>query len=129
MAMTAQSMNQCFLSKQRGFSLPSLFIGSIILVLTVISGLKIAPAYFEHYTIEKNLVAIAKESTTPGFDLNQIRATFSKRAQIDSITAINSNDIKIQREGNRIILSAEYTRTIPLVANLSLTIDFKAQSE
>ncbi len=117
------------LKKQQGLSLSGLLLWSAVLVLVAISGLRIVPAYVEYSTIKKNLTAIAKEVSAQNADLNQVRSSFSKRAQVDNITVIGANDIKIQKQGNAVVLSADYTAKIPLAANLSLTIDFKAQSE
>lgn len=117
------------LRKQQGLSLSGLLLWSVILVMFAIAGLKIAPAYLEYSTIKKTLVAVGKEANTQQANLNQIRIAFAKRAQVDNITTVNSNDIKIQKEGNRILLGVEYTVKIPLASNVSLTIDFNAQSE
>jgi len=115
--------------KQKGISLSGLLVWAVILILLAISGLKIAPAYIEFASIQKNLSAIVKDISTQSADLNQIRVLFSKRAQIDNIKSINAQDIKINKENGRIVLSANYTVRIPLVSNLSLTIDFDAASE
>lgn len=115
--------------KQKGISLSGLLVWAVILILVVISGLKIAPAYIEFASIQKNLSAIVKDINAQSADLNQVRILFSKRAQIDNIKSINVQDIKINKESGRIVLSASYTVRIPLVSNLSLTIDFDAVSE
>ncbi|WP_297323902.1 DUF4845 domain-containing protein [Nitrosomonas sp.] len=114
--------------KQQGLSLSSLLIWSIVLVLIAILGMKLAPVYIEHSTITKNLKAIAKEVESPDGDLNQIRLSFSKRAQIDNIKSISGQDIKVNRENGRVVLSAKYTVKIPLIANISLNIDFESTS-
>ena len=115
--------------KQKGISLSGLLVWAVILILVAISGLKIAPAYIEFSTIQKNLSAIVKDINSQSADLNQIKTLFSKRAQIDNIKSINAQDIKINKENGRVVLSASYTVRIPLVSNLSLTIDFDAVSE
>lgn len=115
--------------KQKGISLPGLLVWAVILILIAISSLKIAPAYIEFSTIKKNLSAIVKDMNAQSADLNQIRMSFNKRAQIDNIKSINAQDIKINKENGRIVLSASYTVRIPLVSNISLTIDFDAASE
>ncbi len=117
------------LQKQKGISLPGLLLWSVVLILLSVSGLKIAPAYIEYSSIKKNLIAIAKETNSQSTDLNQIRMSFSKRAQIDNIKSISAQDIKINRESGRVILSAHYTTKIPLIANISLNIDFEAISD
>ncbi len=115
--------------KQKGISLPGLLVWAVILILIAISSLKIAPAYIEFSTIKKNLSAIVKDMNAQSADLNQIRMSFNKRAQIDNIKSINAQDIKINKENGRIVLSASYTVRIPLVSNISLTIDFDVVSE
>ena len=115
--------------KQKGISLSGLLVWAVILILVVISGLKIAPAYIEFASLQKNLSAVVKDINAQSADLNQVRMLFSKRAQIDNIKSINVQDIKINKESGRIFLSASYTVRIPLVSNLSLTIDFDAVSE
>ncbi len=117
------------LQKQKGISLSGLLVWSVILILIAISGLKIAPAYIEFSTIQKNLTAIAKDTNSQNMDLSQIRLSFNRRVQIDNIKSINGQDIKINKENDRIVLSAEYTTKIPLIANLSLTIDFEPISD
>ncbi len=117
------------LQKQQGISLSSLLVWSVILILIAISGLRIAPAYIEYSTIQKNLTAIIKDTNSQNMDLNQIRLSFNKRASIDNIKSISGQDIKINQENGRIVLSAEYTTKIPLIANLSLNIDFEAISD
>ena len=117
------------LHKQKGISLSGLLVWSVILILVAISGLKIAPAYIEFSTIQRNLTAIVKDTNSQNMDLSQIRLSFNRRAQIDNIKSINWQDIKINKENGRIVLSAEYTTKIPLIANLSLTIDFEPISD
>ncbi|MEQ1815043.1 MAG: DUF4845 domain-containing protein [Nitrosomonas sp.] len=117
------------LQKQKGISLSGLLVWSVILILIAISGLRIAPAYIEFSTIQKNLTAIVKDTNSQNMDLNQIRLSFNRRAQIDNIKSISGQDIKINKENGRIVLSAEYTTKIPLIANLSLTIDFEPISD
>lgn len=115
--------------EQKGLSLSSLLVWSIILTLVAIFSMKLAPAYIEHAAIKKNLTAIAKETNLQDADLSHIRLSFSKRAQIDNIKSISGQDIKINRENGRIVLSAKYTTKMPLISNLSLHIDFEAISD
>jgi len=117
------------LQKQKGVSLSGLLVWSVILIFIAISGLRIIPAYIEYSTIQKNLTAIVKETDSQNMDLNQIRLSFSKRSQIDNIKSVSGQDIKINRENGRIVLSAGYTTKIPLISNISLNIDFEATSD
>lgn len=117
------------LQKQNGISLSGLLVWSVIIILIAISGLRIAPAYIEYSTIQKNLTAIVKDTNPQHMDLDQIRLSFNRRAQIDNIKSVNGKDIKVSKENGRVVLRVEYTTKIPLIANLSLNIDFEAISE
>lgn len=114
--------------KQQGLSLSSLLVWAIILTVSAIFSMKLVPVYLEHSVIEKNLTSIAKDANAGNLDINQIRMSFSKYAQIDNIKSINGQDIIIDRDGGRVNLSAKYTSKIPLIANISLLIDFDASS-
>ncbi len=117
------------LKKQKGIGLSSLLVWSTILILITIFGLKLTPIYIEYSSIKKNLTAIAQDINLQNADLNQIRLSFNKRAQIDNIKTIDGQDIKINRENGRIILSTKYSTKIPLISNISLNIDFEAISD
>jgi len=115
--------------KQRGISLSGLLVWAVIIILVSISGLRVAPAYIEFSSIKRNLAAIVKDIDTQTTSPSQIKILFDKRAQIDNIKSINGQDIKINKENGRIVLSANYVVQIPLVSNISLQIDFQASSE
>lgn len=115
--------------KQRGISLSGLLVWAVIIILVSISGLKVAPAYIEFSSIKRNLATIVKDIDTQTTSPSQIKILFDKRAQIDNIKSINGQDIKINKENGRIVLSANYVVQTPLVSNISLQIDFQASSE
>lgn len=115
--------------KQKGISLSGMLIWSVILILISILGFRVLPAYIEYNSIKKNLNAVAEEASKQGADINNIRQSFGKRAQIDSIKSVSAQDIRINKEKGRVVLSVSYTSKIPLVSNVSLVIDFEAISE
>lgn len=122
-------MYRMTIQKQKGISLSSLLIWSLILILGAIFGMKLVPAYIEHAAIKKHLTAIVQDTNLQNADPNQIRLTFNKRAQVDNIKTISGQDIKINRENGRTILSTKYTTKIPLASNVSLSIDFEATTD
>jgi len=54
--------------------------------------------------------------------------SFSKRASIDDITAVKAEDIEIASSGGRLELSASYAIKVPLVANVTLCLEFNPTS-
>lgn len=122
-------MRLATMQQQKGFSLSGLLVTSFFLILLAILGMKLMPVYLEYFSIKKNLTAIAKETASPEIDFNQIKMAFAKKAQIDNIKSITAQDIKINKENGKTVLSANYSKQIPLVSNISLHIDFDAISE
>ncbi|MDR4514204.1 MAG: DUF4845 domain-containing protein [Nitrosomonas sp.] len=114
---------------QYGISLTGMMFWSVVLILVVLLGMKVAPVYIENASIKKNLAAVAGDASLQNATASQIRLAFSKRAQIDGITAITAKDIKISRDKGKNILSVTYSEKVPLFANVSLQIDFDTQSD
>lgn len=115
--------------EQQGIALSSMLFWSIVLVMVAVFGMKVVPVYIENATIKKNLIAITNDPSLQNSSASQIRLAFSKRAQIDGITEVSSKDIKITREKGKLNLSVDYSVIVPLVANVSLKIDFDTQAD
>jgi hypothetical protein len=58
----------------------------------------------------------------------QIIEAFSKSASIDNIRVIGDKDLMIGKDETGNVVSVEYQVTIPIVANASVLLDFKATS-
>ena len=47
---------------------------------------------------------------------------------MDDIDVIAGRDLEISKEGNELIVSANYTKQIPLFGNISIVINFAASN-
>ena len=121
-------MKKAMPAKQRGLSFFGFIFGAVILVLVSITGLKLIPAYMEDMKISNLFTVIANDPEMQKASPRDIRMSFSKRASIDNISAINAEDIEIASEGGRLVLSASYAVKVPLVANVSLHLEFSPAS-
>jgi hypothetical protein len=110
--------------RQRGVSLPGLLIWSIVIVLLTILGMRLIPSYVEFAAVKQTLVIIANDPELRDANTREIRSAFDKYAAIDNIESVNGSDIVVNKQGEQLLLSASYTVTKPLFANLSLLIDF-----
>lgn len=114
--------------RQQGITLSGFLLWAIVLIVALLLGLKVGPAYFEYYTIQKQLKEIAADPASGSGDRHEIEGAFAKRATIEDIHSIAPSDIQITREGNHVVLSASYTVRIPLVGNASACLDFNPSS-
>ena len=62
-------------------------------------------------------------------DRRAVENAFDRRAVVENITAISPKDLEITKDGDRVILSVEYSVKVPLVGNLSALMDFNASSD
>ena len=82
----------------------------------------------ESMKISNLFTVIANDPEMQKASPRDIRMSFSKRASIDNISAINAEDVEITSNGGRLVLSASYAVKVPLVANVSLYLEFSPAS-
>lgn len=121
-------MNKAMPAQQRGLSLSGLLVGAVVLIFAILLGLKLIPAYMQNAQINNTFTVIANDPELQKASVRDIKMAFSRRADVDDITAIKPDDIVIEKDGENLVLSASYPVMIPLVANISLYLDFNPSS-
>lgn len=112
-------------AKQYGFSFGGFIMLMFVLVFVLIFGMKLIPSYMENATIQKAFNVIVKDPEMLNAPVRNIKESFQKRAiSIDNVTVIKADDVVISSDGRSISLSASYSKTIPLVGNISLLLEF-----
>lgn len=113
---------------QRGLSFWGFLLGAFFLVLISITLLKAVPAYVENAEIRQILVNISRDSELRDASSHDVREAFNKRAGVNNISSIKGVDIDIKRADGNLVLSADYAVKVPLVANVSLYLEFSPSS-
>ncbi|OGS81688.1 MAG: DUF4845 domain-containing protein [Gallionellales bacterium GWA2_59_43] len=121
-------MNRAMPAKQRGLSFSGFIFGAFLLVMVSIVGLKLIPAYIENATIKNLFVAVANDPEMKGASVGNIKMSFIRRASIENVRAITAEDIAIDKADGSLTLSASYAVKVPLVANISLYLEFNPTS-
>ncbi len=106
--------------RQRGLSIVGLIFFGLIVVVLLLIGAKLVPAVTEYIAIERAIQKIKNEGSTVG----EIRAAFDRHAVIDDIKSINSKDLDITKDNDRVVISYSYAYQIQLLDNVRLVIDF-----
>jgi len=115
-------------NKQRGVSMSGFLVAVVILIFVAIAGMKIVPSYVEDKTIKSKLEEVAHDPELKNAPVHEIRAAFSKRVAISNIANVKAEDIEVTKDDGGITLSASYSVKIPLVANVSLLLEFNPSS-
>ncbi|MGH8852990.1 MAG: DUF4845 domain-containing protein [Telluria sp.] len=110
---------------QRGVSLIGLILVLAVLGVAAVFALKLLPTYTEYSAI-KDAIVRAKET---GGTVREMQVAFDKNAGINNVTAIKGRDLVITRDDGEIQVSFAYEKRVPLVANVSLLIDYAGTTD
>jgi hypothetical protein len=116
------------MNRQRGVTFIGMMFIAGLIIFAAIIGLKLIPAYIEYATVVNHLREIARSPDARGASPRDIQTMFNKRAQIDAINVVKGDDLEIEKEGDQVVLRANYSTKIKLFGNLSACIDFAASS-
>jgi Domain of unknown function (DUF4845) len=114
--------------KQTGVSLSGMIFVLFVLFFVALLGFKVGPPYMEFFTIQKNFKAMAANPELKTAPRKEIVNAYERYRIIDNTTAIAGEDIEINKDGANLVISASYSVKVPLVANVSLLLDFAPTS-
>ena len=110
--------------RQRGVSILGV---TFVVAVVAIAGLllaRIVPTVIEYEGVVR-AVNKAKEGTTPA----EVRVTFDKAAEIETIKSIQGKDLDISKDANgNVVIGFSYDRELPLVGPASLKIHYEGKS-
>lgn len=112
--------------REQGLTLTGFMVTAVVLVFILLFAFKIGPVYFEYFSLQKQLKALASDPVARSPNRRELEAAYTSRATIENITAIGAGDISVTKNGDEIVLSAEYSKKVPLFGNLSACMDFAA---
>ena len=112
--------------KQRGLSMVTFLVVAVVVVFVAIAFMKIGPAYQEYFSVKRAVAATALDARSA--TVLEVRRGFERRAVIDNIDVIGSQDLEISKEGSDVVVSFSYTKKVPLFGNVSLLFEFAGAS-
>jgi hypothetical protein len=113
---------------QKGITLTSMLVVSIVVIMLLLLGFKVLPVYVEFFTVEKIFKAMASDPKLRGATRSQIAGAWATRATVDDVKSLDPELIEVQREGETLVVSADYSVKVPLFRNVAACFDFKPTS-
>ncbi|ENO88537.1 DUF4845 domain-containing protein [Thauera linaloolentis] len=113
---------------QRGVSLVGVLLIGAIGVCVLLMAFRSVPAVTEYMAIQRTVGVLAAEGDN-GASVAELRQGFGRRSEVDDISSVTAADLEITKEGNQTVVEVHYERVVPMVANVSLLIDFHASSK
>ena len=102
-------------------------VWAVVFVLVAQFGFKVGPPYVEFYTIQRQLKLISDELDASA-TRRAVESAFDRRSTIEDIQSIRAADLELSKDGDRLIITANYSVRVPLVGNMSACLDFQASS-
>lgn len=112
--------------KQGGMTMLGFLITLSVIMFFLYCGMKVVPMYTEFYSVKKALASIAKEPEA-GVSKDKIRALFARHMQIDYVSVIKPEMLKIESTDTGYNMLMDYERRTPLFANLDVVAKFHAE--
>jgi len=111
--------------KQRGMTFLGILLVIIVVGAWVYAGIRLVPKYLEYVRVASTLEKVRDEfESNPGSTEFMLRKAIERHFDIEMVTAIDSNDIEIKKDGGAFTLRANYEDTVPLVYNISFLLTF-----
>jgi hypothetical protein len=105
------------------------FLGWIVILIPVgmvlYAGIRLTPIYLEYMKIARTLEQVREEHSGDALEPRALRGAIERRFDIESVTILKKDDIKITKQGSGYVIEADYYDTVPFIANVSLMVEFK----
>jgi len=101
---------------------------SVVIIFTAFLVFRLLPPYLEFFYVQKAVDGVARDLDLQTATPRDIRGAFDRRALIDNITTITGEDLEIVKQGSDVVLDANYSVKVPIIANVAACIDFQASS-
>jgi hypothetical protein len=120
-----QGSKQNFLNTQRGVSLSGLIFVLAVVGVVAVFGMKVFPTFLEYRAIQSAIVGAKATRGT----VAEMKESFNKHADIDRIDSISAKDLVFSNASGEQQISYAYQKIIPIVANVSLMIDYSGSTD
>ena len=102
---------------------------AIVFIAIAMLAMKLVPAYIEFFSVKKILATMGQDPDLKSKSNAEIRNDFLKRASVGYVTVVKPEDLSVSRPGGVPLIEVDYVFRTPLVANVSLVVDFSASSD
>jgi len=109
---------------QAGLTAVGLILILIPVGLAVYIILKAAPAYIEAFSVGDVVNSLKKELDLKEKSREEIYTMIKKRLDVNNISSVDKDDIKIQKTVNDVTVTIDYEARVPLFWNVALALSF-----
>lgn len=109
---------------QAGLTAIGLILILIPIGLAVFIVMKVAPVYIEALSVGDVVNSLKKELDLKEKSREEIYTMIKKRLDVNNISSVDKDDIKIQKTVNDVKVAIDYEANVPLFGNVALALSF-----
>jgi hypothetical protein len=109
---------------QAGLTAIGLILILIPVGLAVYIVMKVAPVYIEAFSVGDVVNSLKKELDLKEKSREEIYTMIKKRLDVNDISSVDKDDIKIQKTVNDVKVAIDYETRVPLFGNVALALSF-----
>jgi hypothetical protein len=110
--------------RERGVTFLGWMVILVPVALVLYACMRLVPVYLEYMKIARTLEQLGTASIGDTSDPRSLRYTIEKRFDVEDVTVINKDDIKITKEGAGYRVEAAYEAVAPFISNVDLLVTF-----
>jgi hypothetical protein len=103
-------------------------LGLLILVsfvgLFVFAGIRLTPVYLNYLKVAGVVTGVYKEFDGKNASSSAVRASISRRFDIESVSEITARDVKVTKVDGGLEVAATYSHKAPFLGNVHFLVDF-----
>lgn len=101
-----------------------LFFGGLLTLI-----IKLGPVYLDDKTISEAVQSIDRTEGLSDMGSAQIRTLINKRLLVNNVRSLKPEDIAIEKDGDRVMITVEYDVRNNLFSNVDTIVHFKHEYE
>lgn len=109
---------------QQGYTLITLIFILGIFAFFVLLILKVGPIYLDHSKVKNALAAIEQMTDVTTKSESEIRASLDKRFNMNYVSDLKAQEVKIIKRGNYLKVEANYEVVEKIIGNASVLVQF-----
>jgi hypothetical protein len=113
--------------KQSGMTLIGFIIVLGVAGVFAYCGMKVFPMYTEYFSVKQALDGMSKEAGLATESPAKIKDLFFRRLYVSYVESVEQKDVKVERTGDGYIIKVAYEVRRPLISNLDVVGNFKAE--
>jgi hypothetical protein len=114
-------------SRERGMTTLGFLILAAFIGLFAFAAIRLAPVYLNFFKVKGVIDGVYQEFDGQNPSRSAIRTSINRRFEVESVSVITNNDVKVTPDDGGFMLEANYDHTTPFIGNLYFTVRFDKQ--